>query len=328
MNGSRCSPAWIRIQSQPTTPFPTPLTPPPPPNQKLSRAILLTSGHGGTASVEMVRDTDSGSVYARKIFRNIYTRNVKAAEKKLLEEVQIMRRLADHHHIVRLHATYVVKRELAIILEPVANQGDLATFLQDCRDQEIWKDPRCPRVRLLNKAFGCLALGLAFMHEQTIRHKDIKPQNILIHNGAVLYTDFGLSYDFGDAGQSTTTGLVQGLTRRYCAPVVADHGRRNTTSDIFSLGCVYIEICSALHPDQVAEELLDGPFFEKLRTLPDQGLPLPGESFAMNITRAMVQHARPAALSIANDLMVFNTFHFCEQCQAHRNDLNAREAVG
>ena len=62
---------------------------------------------------------------------------------------------------------------------------------------------------ILQRAIGCLASGLAFMHEQTIRHKDIKPQNILIHGGSVLYTDFGISLDFGQQGNSTTTGNPQ-----------------------------------------------------------------------------------------------------------------------
>jgi serine/threonine protein kinase len=46
------------------------------------------------------------------------------------------------------------------------------------------------------------------MHEQTIRHKDIKPQNILIHRGSAIYTDFGISLDFAQQ-DSTTTGHPQ-----------------------------------------------------------------------------------------------------------------------
>ena len=119
---------------------------------------------------------------------------------------------------------------------------------------------------ILQLSLGCLASGLAFIHQQTIRHKDIKPQNILIHHGSVMYTDFGLSYDFGDSGQSTTTGLVQGLTRRYCAPEVAASGNRNSKSDIFSLGCVYLEILDTLSPGIVSEDVLTGPFHETLHT--------------------------------------------------------------
>ncbi|KAH7077522.1 kinase-like domain-containing protein [Paraphoma chrysanthemicola] len=133
--------------------------------------------HGGTASVEMVRDGNTGSVYARKIVRNVYTRNMTEARRQLQNEVLIMRRLAAHHHIVKVHATYIAKRELAIILHPVADGGDLASFLQDCRDGlfDGSEDLKLRKSRVLHQAFGCLAAGLAFIHKQTIRHKDIKP---------------------------------------------------------------------------------------------------------------------------------------------------------
>jgi serine/threonine protein kinase len=226
-------------------------------------------GRGGSASVEMVKDANTGSVYARKVVRNVYTRNLKEARKMLHNEVQIMGKLREHHHMVKIHATYIAKRELAIILSPVADGGDLASYLQERRDNSTNGLQSKPD-EILQRSFGCLASGLAYMHKHTIRHKDVKPQNILIHKGAIMFTDFGLSYDFADTGQSTTTGPVQGLTRRYCAPEVAEGRGRNSSSDIFSLGCVYLEIVDSLYAGYIDEDLLAGPFHEKLRTLNDE----------------------------------------------------------
>jgi hypothetical protein len=198
-------------------------------------------GHGGSGVVEMVRDVSTGSVYARKIIKNVYSRNMEEAKQKLLNEVRIMQRLASHHHIVSVHATYIKKRELAIILDPVADGGDLTNFLQNYRDRGFsWlggstNDANLFQNGILRKSFGCLASALTFIHKQNIRHKDIKPQNILIHQGSIMYTDFGVSYDFKDNGRSTTTGDPGGISKRYCAPEVADCGSRNTKSDVFSL---------------------------------------------------------------------------------------------
>ncbi|KAL2808586.1 hypothetical protein BJX63DRAFT_435951 [Aspergillus granulosus] len=59
--------------------------------------------------------------------------------------------------------------------------------------------------------------------------------------GNILFTDFGLSLDFTDANGSTTSGMANGRTERYCAPEVARFQPRNTSSDVWSLGLVFLE---------------------------------------------------------------------------------------
>ena len=237
-------------------------------------------GHGGSASVEMVRHSKTGSIFARKVITNVYSRNMEDAKRRLLNEVHIMRRLSSHRHIAKVHATYIKGRELAIILEPVADGGDLANFLRNYRDQRDSKfenlsnAERKRQRHIMWNAFGCLASALAFIHQHTIRHKDIKPQNILIHQGRILYTDFGLSYDYSDIGRSTTTGNPQGFTRKYCAPEVVKGESRNSKADIFSLGCVFVEIALALAKDDSYDQYYGRPFHELVKSYP-RGLPLP-----------------------------------------------------
>ena len=98
----------------------------------------------------------------------------------------------------------------------------------------------------LRTFFGCLAKVFEFLHEQKVRYKDIKPSNILVHYGKVLFTDFGLSYDFTDAEGSTTVNRVYGLTPKYYTPEVAMHKDRNISSNIWSLGVVFLKIIMVL----------------------------------------------------------------------------------
>jgi serine/threonine protein kinase len=98
----------------------------------------------------------------------------------------------------------------------------------------------------LRTYFGCLTAALAYLHDQNIRHKDIKPQNILIYKANILFADFGLSRDFADDVGSTTSGLTP-ASPRYSVPEVAAYEARNTSSDIRSLGCVFVEMIAALH---------------------------------------------------------------------------------
>jgi serine/threonine protein kinase len=136
-----------------------------------------------------------------------------------------------------------------MIMSPVADGGDLDKFL--CLLKAYQWDPRQHQEQItamesvLKRAFGCLASGLAFIHRSKIRHKDIKTQNILLYNGRILYTDFGLAYHSSMFENSSTGGPTE-MTRKYAAPEVLSGASRNSSSDVFSLGCVFIEMYSAL----------------------------------------------------------------------------------
>jgi serine/threonine protein kinase len=70
-------------------------------------------------------------------------------------------------------------------MTPVADH-DLSVFYQFVATE---KTP------LLRSFFGCLAGALDFLHKDKIRHRDIKPQNILVKGSHVYLTDFGISLD-------------------------------------------------------------------------------------------------------------------------------------
>jgi serine/threonine protein kinase len=141
-----------------------------------------------------------------------------------------------HRHVVEFVGSYTDPKYMGLIMSPVADM-DLSTYLARADTA---------RHRELRTFFGCLARALEFLHEQSIRHKDIKPSNILVHGGNVLYTDFGLAFDSTDKDGSTTTSVVNGMTPRYCAPEVANYEPRNTSSDIWSLGVVFLEMIAVL----------------------------------------------------------------------------------
>ncbi len=205
--------------------------------------LLSTLGFGQSGSVEKVRDKNTGKVYARKTMWIRARRMKEETERIFFNEINIIRGLDRHHHIITVFATYMAKREICLILEPVADEGDLEQFLETLYDDH--SGVRLERAMpVLERAFGCLASALAFMHLKKIRHKDIKPQNILVHHGSVIYTDFGYSLDCSKLQRSTTEGRPNALTRRYSAPEVLDFDRRNSLSDVFSLGCVFLEILS------------------------------------------------------------------------------------
>jgi tetratricopeptide (TPR) repeat protein len=195
-----------------------------------TKAVL---GQGGFGQVDRVLSTISLREYARKrVLRSSAFRGRRKEEvKQFITEIEILKRLK-HNHVVEYVGSYTDPKFLAVIMSPVA-QMDLHGYLARANSSNYNE---------LRTFFGCLATALEFLHTQNIRHKDIKPHNILVDRGKVLYTDFGLSFDSTDADGSTTTGMVNGKTPRYCAPEVALEEARNTMSDIWSLGIVFLEM--------------------------------------------------------------------------------------
>ena len=82
---------------------------------------------------------------------------------------------------------------------------------------------------------------------------DIKPQNILVKDGKVLFADFGLSKDFAELeGLNSTTEGYTPKTPMYAAPEAIHERQRRYSADVFSLGCVYAELASVLARKSVA----------------------------------------------------------------------------
>jgi serine/threonine protein kinase len=230
-------------------------------------------GHGHSGAVEEVEDRATGKIYARKtIILHGTIHNKAHAIEVFHNEVKIILGLEGHHHIVRVHTTYITLKVLGILLEPVAREGDLDEYLADYEHSVHSAATQNPRAlamtAILEKGFGCLAAGLAFMHKKRIRHKDIKPRNILVHEGMLIYTDFGYSFDSKNYTRSTTEGPAEFLTRRYSAPEVIEAGSKNSKSDVFSLGCVFIDMFLVIHRYSRADP--GEPFYQMIARLHTQ----------------------------------------------------------
>ena len=96
--------------------------------------------------------------------------------------------------------------------------------------------------------FVCLSQALRYLHEQGVRHKDIKPANILIDKSqSVILTDFGISRRF-PKDESHITNNEWKFTRKYASPEIMKDRKmpRDDSSDVFSLGCVFLEMATLL----------------------------------------------------------------------------------
>jgi len=99
-------------------------------------------------------------------------------------------------------------------------------------------------VGYLRARIGCLAEAVAYLHnDQQIRHKDLKPAQVLLAPDGLWLTDFGWSLDISELGNSATNN-GDSMTPRYHAPERATRGQLfcGRSEDIFALGCIYLEM--------------------------------------------------------------------------------------
>ncbi|KAK7180169.1 hypothetical protein DPSP01_012796 [Paraphaeosphaeria sporulosa] len=210
-------------------------------------------GHGSMGSV--FETSVRGFDFALK--RRFCRRKIGEAERK---EIEILKKLS-HRHIIRLAGSYTHRNFLGLLLWPVAT-CDLATFLEDYEavmDNSPEDHARGERMialsamgdgsevfeisanSILKCRMGCIISAVEYLHSQNIRHKDLKPSNILLSAGRVFLTDFGTATDFSDRTSSTTEGIERG-TPKYFAPEMAAYEGSGRPADIFSLGCVLLEM--------------------------------------------------------------------------------------
>lgn len=147
---------------------------------------------------------------------------------------------ARHRHIVTLEGSFSTPNFFGILMTPVA-RCNLQDYLA-----EIDGNLGAERTTFLANSLGCLATALRYLHDSAhITHYDIKPHNILVDGSRVLLADFGIAYDWSQSLQTTIQEPV-GRTNLYCAPEVIYFKKISSSADIWSLGCVFLEIATIL----------------------------------------------------------------------------------
>ncbi|HVT39508.1 MAG TPA: protein kinase [Gemmatimonadaceae bacterium] len=186
-------------------------------------------GRGGMATVYRAEDLRHGRTVALKVLSPELSATL--GTERFLREVHIATRLS-HPHILPVYDSGDAGGLLWYAMPFVAGES-LRVRLD--RDRQL---PVDEAVSIICE----VADALAFAHSQGVVHRDVKPENVLMHGGHAVLADFGIARptDSSDT-RLTGTGISIG-TAAYMSPEQASGEAVDARADIYSLGALLYEV--------------------------------------------------------------------------------------
>lgn len=151
---------------------------------------------------------------------------------KVVSEIQILQQM-NHEHIMKLYE-YKFEGEYIFLVTEYCNNQDL--------DHWIKTNPPLAQMESIMRQIAC---GMEYLHGQHILHRDIKPQNILLHHGKIKICDFGFATMIKEQQQLFHT--VCG-TPLFMSPELLLAKPYTAKSDIWSLGILFYMMVYHVHP--------------------------------------------------------------------------------
>ncbi|KAH8275041.1 hypothetical protein KR018_003490 [Drosophila ironensis] len=191
---------------------------------------------GKFAAVRRAIHKNTGSHFAAKFLKR--RRRAQSSDKEIKHEIAVLMLCAGEDNIVNLNAVHETRSDTALLLE-LATGGELQTILDNEECLTEVQARHCMREVLK---------ALNFLHDRSIAHLDLKPQNILlagerVEDGLKL-CDFGIS-----------RVVCEGINVRemagtpdYVAPEVLQYEPLSLLTDIWSVGVLTYVLLSGFSP--------------------------------------------------------------------------------
>jgi serine/threonine protein kinase len=196
--------------------------------------VIGNINRGGFGIIDEV-ECDDGNRYARKTFS---PSDIFKSDKALCDRLKV-RFIRE----VKTQKILPIDYFIPILFDDLvsANPYFIMPLADDVYTNEIAK---CKSESRNPEGLGDILNALEFLHDKGLVHRDLKPQNILKHNGAWKLADFGLiTQDKEILSQTITTSKQAFGTTMYCAPEqVAEFNRITPQADIYSFGAILHDI--------------------------------------------------------------------------------------
>jgi len=183
-------------------------------------------GSGQYGKVYMATNTKTKEVVAIKCISMSKFSQVPKLEELTRNEINILSSLKNPN-IIQFKEMLRTTNNMYMVYE-YCNGGNLEEYLHKSRrlsEEETWKIIK----QVINACFS--------LNKNGILHRDLKLQNILLHNSKIKVADFG----FCKLLKKLTTKTIVG-SPIYMAPEILSGKPYNSKADIWSIGIIFYEL--------------------------------------------------------------------------------------
>jgi hypothetical protein len=215
--------------------------------------VVSEIARGGFGRVERVCTAD-GRVFARKMFEpsprlgSPDEVDLEKLRRRFEREVRVQMALAPYGMMPIEHAA--LEADPPWFLMPLADRTYREQIRTDREESRISPDPL---LDILN--------GLEELHRLGYVHRDLKPDNVLLHQGTWRLSDFGLVTDMPvrEGTRLTSTASLWG-SQLYMAPeLTIDFRRAGPPADIYAFGCILHDLVEGGSRIPFAVQSVSGP---------------------------------------------------------------------
>ncbi|EXJ91229.1 CMGC/DYRK/YAK protein kinase [Capronia coronata CBS 617.96] len=193
--------------------------------------ILDVLGQGTFGQVVKCQNLRTQEVVAVKVIKNRTAYfNQSMMEVSVLDLLNQKFDKNDDHHLLRLKDTFIHRQHLCLVFEL------LSVNLYELIKQNQFRGLSTTLVRVFAQQ---LLNGLALLNKARLIHCDLKPENILLKN---LESPIIKIIDFGSACDERQTVYTYIQSRFYRSPEVLLGLPYSSAIDMWSLGCIVVEL--------------------------------------------------------------------------------------
>jgi len=249
-----------------------------------TKSQFIEGGTGKVYKGSVVHSTSPDLRVGTSVAIKVLYRDLTANVLNIIRDENAASIRINHPNLLRMYEFIEWKRRYHLISEWL----DGETLEEKLKDYVSQND--LPPQKEIGTVVHSLLNALECLHQlnPSIYHRDVKPGNLMLHNGSVKLIDFGIVKTRRNTSLNETVyGSTLG-TPAYCPPeqIKGEHQLINETSDLYAVGNIVFEIFMGRKPFAGTQyEVSHKQVHESLREEDCAAIPEPYRSFVLKATQ-------------------------------------------